>query len=155
MFRPVALPGTVLDGWETLLGPLDGADRVIGIATAKSHNLARASLTLKNWYGLLGGPRNRLHQRIDDTIASLGELMRPTLSILDATRILIRNGPTGGSPDDVVAGDKVAIATDPVALDAWGAELLGLSSSDLTWLGIAEERGLGDPDWRSVDRWEG
>jgi uncharacterized protein (DUF362 family) len=147
----VALPGTVLDGWPTLLGPLRGATRVIGIAPVKDHNLARASLTLKNWYGFLGGSRNLLHQQMDETIAALAALVRPTFSILDGTRILLRNGPTGGSPDDVVAGDVLALSADGVALDAFGASLLSLETDDLPYLRLAGERGLGTPDYRSLD----
>ncbi|MHC4576279.1 MAG: DUF362 domain-containing protein [Planctomycetota bacterium] len=150
-FGPVALPGTVLDGWPTLLGPLRGATRVIGIAPVKDHNLARASLTLKNWYGFLGGSRNLLHQQMDETIAALAALVRPTFSILDGTRILLRNGPTGGSPDDVVAGDVLALSADGVALDAFGASLLSLETDDLPYLRLAGERGLGTPDYRSLD----
>jgi uncharacterized protein (DUF362 family) len=150
-FQPVALPGTLLDGWSTLLGPLDGITKVIGIAPVKDHNLAKASLTLKNWYGLLGGPRNTLHQKIDEAIADLGALMRPTLSILDGTRILFRNGPTGGSPEDVKIGDVIAASTDGVALDAFGATLLDLDPAEVGYLGMAEARGIGTADFESLD----
>jgi len=150
-FGPVALPGTILDGWSVYLEPLLRANKVIGIAPVKDHNLALASLTLKNWYGLLGGPRNRLHQRMDETIADLAALVRPTFSVLDGTRILLRNGPTGGSPDDVVAGDVIALCTDGVALDAFGATLLSRTADDLDYLRLAEEKGRGTRDWRSLD----
>ncbi|MHC4473778.1 MAG: DUF362 domain-containing protein, partial [Planctomycetota bacterium] len=149
-FRPVSLPGTLLHGWPVLLDPLRRATKVIGIAPVKDHNLARASLTLKNWYGLLGGPRNRLHQKIDEAIADLAALVVPTLSVLDGTRILFRNGPTGGSPEDVVSGDLVALATDGVALDAFGATLLDLDPGDLGYLELAEARGLGTADYASL-----
>ncbi len=142
-FANVALEDRVLDGWPVYVRPLLAATKLIGIAPAKDHNLARASMTMKNWYGLLGGPRNRLHQRMDDTIATLVELFRPTLSILDGTRVLIRNGPTGGSPEDVIAGDLIAMSTDPVALDTFGATLLGLEAKDLPYLALAESRGAG------------
>ena len=150
-FGPVALPGSILDGWPVYLEPLLRADKVIGIAPVKDHNLAVASLTLKNWYGLLGGPRNRLHQKMDETIADLAALIRPTLSILDGSRILMRNGPTGGSPDDVVAGDVIALATDGVALDAFGATLLSRTADDLEYLRLAEQQGRGTRDWKSLD----
>jgi uncharacterized protein (DUF362 family) len=149
-FRPVSLPGTILDGWKMHLGPLDGMTKVIGIAPVKDHNLALASMTMKNWYGMLGGPRNLLHQRLDEAIADLGLMMRPTLSILDGTRILFRNGPTGGSPEDVKVGDVIAASVDGVALDAFGATLLDLDPSDLAYLALAEERGVGTADYSAL-----
>ena len=139
----VALEGRLLDVWPVYVEPILAATKLIGIAPAKDHNLARASMTMKNWYGLLGGPRNRLHQKMDETIATLVELIRPTLSILDGTRILIRNGPTGGSPDDVIQGDLIAMGTDPVALDAYGATLLDVEPSALPYLQLAASRGSG------------
>lgn len=149
-FRPVALPGTLLDGWPVYATPLLRATKVIGIAPVKDHNLARASLTMKNWYGLLTGPRNRLHQRMDETIATLGRMVRPTLSVLDGTRIMIRNGPTGGSPDDLIEGDVLAMGTDNVGLDAFGAELLSIDPRTLLYLQMAEAEGSGTIDFRSL-----
>jgi len=55
---------------------------------------------MKNWYGSLGGRRNRLHQSIDVSVADLATFMRPTLVVVDATRVLVRNGPQGGNIDD-------------------------------------------------------
>lgn len=150
-FAPVSLPGTLLDGWPVYAAPLIRATKVIGIAPVKDHNLARASLTLKNWYGLLGGARNRLHQKLDETIATLACLVRPTLSLLDGSRIMVQNGPTGGSPDDLVRGDVLAVSTDGVALDAFGATLLGLRPEDLPYLYRAEIMGAGTVDFASLE----
>jgi uncharacterized protein (DUF362 family) len=150
LFAPIAAPGSLLDGWPALAIPLRRATKLIGIAPVKDHNLARASLGMKNLYGLLGGPRNRLHQRLDEAIAALGAVFRPTLSILDGVRILTRNGPTGGSPEDVVPGNVLAFGTDPVAADAFGATLLRLDPAALPWLELAEARGLGTADFRSL-----
>ncbi|MHC4957279.1 MAG: DUF362 domain-containing protein [Planctomycetota bacterium] len=149
-FAPVALEGSILDGWPVYLEPLLRADKVIGIAPVKDHNLALASLTLKNWFGMLGGPRNRLHQKMDETISDLAALVKPTLSILDGSRILMRNGPTGGSPDDVVDGDVLAFCTDGVALDAFGATLLDRAPGDLEYLRLAESHARGTRDWMSL-----
>ncbi|MEN8149628.1 MAG: DUF362 domain-containing protein, partial [Planctomycetota bacterium] len=88
--------------------------------------------------------------RIDDAIADLGVLMRPTLSILDGTRILFRNGPTGGSPDDVKVGDVIVASIDGVALDAFGTTLLDLDPADVGYLGLAEAKGVGTADWASL-----
>ena len=61
----------------------------------------------------------------------------------------MRNGPTGGSPDDVVRGDLIAVGTDGVALDAFGATLLSLG--DVEYLRLASGKGRGTDDWRSLD----
>ena len=81
-----------------------GANKVIGVAPVKDHNLCRASMTTKNWYGLLGGRRNQFHQDIHGIIADLALMLRPTFVLLDGSRVLFRSGPTGGSLSDVKAG---------------------------------------------------
>jgi uncharacterized protein (DUF362 family) len=86
--------------------------------------------------------------------AELGAAFRATLTVVDATRVLTRGGPTGGSLDLVRADDVVAVATDPVAADAWGGSLLDLDPVQMQHLVIAERLGLGTSDWRSI-RMEG
>jgi uncharacterized protein (DUF362 family) len=58
------LRGEVLDEWP-VSRPSSNADKVINVPVAKHHNLARYTGAMKNWYGSLGGRRNRLHQNID------------------------------------------------------------------------------------------
>ena len=138
MFKPAHVPGaTLLDGWEVLYEPLVRADVLIGVAPAKDHNLAKASLSMKNWYGLLGGRRNALHQHIDQTVAELGLLARPSLVIIDGMRVLLRNGPTGGSLADVKRADTLVVSTDPLAADAWAYKHL-LERADVGELGYLQ-----------------
>jgi uncharacterized protein (DUF362 family) len=141
-FTTASLGGTVLDRWQVFT-PLLEADRVINLPVVKDHALTRFTCGLKNWYGLLGGTRARLHQEIHLSIADLATAMRPTLTVVDATRVLLRGGPTGGRLDDVVSKNAVAAGTDPVALDAWSAPFLGLDPMEIRHLVIAEARGLG------------
>jgi uncharacterized protein (DUF362 family) len=143
LFGYTAIGDRRITGWDALLKPLKWANKIVGVPTVKSHNLCRASLSMKNWYGLLGGGRNRLHQAINEVISDLGMFITPTLVVLDGTRILMTNGPTGGSTADVAPGNVVAVGTDQVAIDAFGAELLGLAPSDVTYLKLAEESGVG------------
>ncbi len=149
-FREIELGGRVLDRWTFFHEPFRHATKVIGLPTAKDHNLSHASLAMKNWYGLLGGGRNRFHQSIDEVIADLGCAVQPTLVVLDATRLLMRNGPTGGSPADVKRGDTLVVGTDQVALDAFGFELLGKDPEKARYLKLAEARGLGTRNWRRL-----
>ena len=151
MFRQMTVPGaTLLRDWPILAGPFEGVDRVIGLCPVKDHVRSGATMALKNWYGLLGGRRNLFHQRISEVIRDLALLVRPTLVLLDGTRVLRRNGPTGGSLDDVEDGRTFVASLDPVAADAFGATLLGRTAGDLPWLGMAAAAGAGTVDWESL-----
>jgi len=149
-FREVDLHGTVLGSWP-VLDPFLQADKVINLPVAKHHSLTGATLGMKNWYGILGGPRHRLHQRIDECLVDLAGFMRPTLTIIDACRVLVRNGPGGGSLADVLAAKTLIAATDPVAADAFAAKTWwGLDPGKLQYLQLAAARGLGDWDLANV-----
>ncbi len=141
-FRTLRLRGDVLDEWPVYT-PLVNADKVINIPVAKHHNLSKYTAAMKNWYGLLGGRRNRLHQNIDTSIADLATFMRPTLTIVDAVRVLVRNGPQGGNLDDARDAHTVIASVDQVAADAWGCQLIGQKRENLPYLAMAEQRGIG------------
>jgi len=156
-FATLNVPGaTWIESWPFFWRPFQGVDKVIGVAPVKDHNLCRASMTTKNWYGLLGGRRNQFHQDIHGIIADLALMMRPTFVVLDGSRVLFRSGPTGGSLSDVRPGHTMAVSTDSLALDAFGwDDLLGRKGEALpAYFAKAAARGLGEPDWRSVSRKE-
>ena len=134
-----------LPGWGRwpVLAPYAQADKLINIPVVKHHSLAGTTIGMKAWYGALGGIRFQLHKRMDEAVAGLAQMFRPTLTVVDATRILMRNGPRGGNLADVRDEHALAISDDPVALDAWGSELLGVDLDKLGWLALAEQRGLG------------
>ena len=141
-FAELRLGGEVLDLWP-IYKPVIEADKVINVPIAKHHNLSFYTGALKNWYGLLGGRRNRLHQNIHTSIADLGSFLRPTLTVLDATRVLLRNGPQGGNLDDAAFRHQVIASTDPVAVDTYGCALIGQDPTQVRYLAMAEERSLG------------
>jgi len=141
---PAGLSGAA-SGME-VIAPILAVDRVINVPVAKHHSLSRVTLGMKNWFGVLGRGRNRLHQEIDQSIAELAALFRPTLTVVDATRVLLANGPQGGSLDDVKLVQAVCAGTDPVLCDAWGATQLGVDPKALRFLAEAERRGLGKAD---------
>ena len=120
-FRMLRTPGaTLIEEWWFFHRPFTNVDKVIGFAPIKDHNLCHASMGIKNWYGLLGGTRNQFHQDIYNIVSDLSILMKPTMTILDATNILMENGPTGGDPSNVRKGDLVMASLDPAASDAYG-----------------------------------
>jgi len=150
LFRQVNLHGEVLNSWP-VLEPFLSADKLINIPIAKHHSLTGATLGMKNWYGILGGSRHRLHQRIHESLADLADFMRPTLTILDAYRVLMRNGPGGGNARDVALKKTLIAATDPVALDAYAAKAYwNLDWHTLRYLKLAAERNLGALEFERV-----
>ena len=126
-------------------------DKVINIPVVKQHSLSKCTIAMKNWYGVLGGRRNRLHQEVDVSIADLASAIRPTLTIIDATRVLKRNGPTGGNLSDVSVENTIIAGLDEVALDSYSLRFLDLRVEDVPVIKIAEQRALGVSDWRSLD----
>ncbi|MCE9612654.1 MAG: DUF362 domain-containing protein [Lentisphaerae bacterium] len=143
--------GRLLCDWPVLAGPLAGVDRVIGLAPIKDHHRSGASLSLKNWYGLLGGRRNVFHQDIHTIITELALMFRPTLVMLDGTESMISNGPTGGSTADLKPTRTIIASTDPVAADSLGVTLLGRRAEDLPYLAQASARGAGRMDVERMD----
>jgi uncharacterized protein (DUF362 family) len=136
--------------WPVLTGPLHRANKVIGLAPVKDHHRSGASMTLKNWYGLLGGRRNIFHQQVHTIITELGLLLKPTLVILDGTVSMLHNGPTGGSMDDLKPTQTLIVGTDAVAVDTMGAGLLNRTLEDLPFLRMAERAGVGTTSYRDL-----
>lgn len=147
-FEELNTPGaTLIESWPFFRRPFRGVDKVIGIAPVKDHNLCHASMGIKNWYGLLGGRRNQFHQDIHEIIADLSIMIKPTLTILDGTHVLMANGPTGGDPANVKNAGVVMAGTDQVAMDAWAFQHLLERSVLPEYLSRAQARGSGKIDY--------
>jgi uncharacterized protein (DUF362 family) len=148
-FRDYRINGELLSVWP-IFTPIIEADKIINMPIVKHHNLSRVTMGMKNWYGILGGRRNQLHQNIDLGIADLATFVRPTLTVLDAYRVLMANGPQGGNLNDVKLVKTVAAGIDPVAIDAFGATFLGLQAEQIAYINIAHERGLGNKNYSEL-----
>jgi uncharacterized protein (DUF362 family) len=148
-FRDYRINGELLTVWP-IYTPIIEADKIINIPIVKHHNLSRVTMGMKNWYGILGGRRNQLHQNIDLGIADLATFVRPTLTVLDAYRVLTANGPQGGNLNDVKLLKTVVAGVDPVAIDAYGATFLGLKAEQIPYIMIGHERGLGNKNYSEM-----
>jgi len=126
------------------------ADRFINIPVAKTHSEARLTLCLKNMMGAIGGWRGRCHVGLHQNIADMNLVLRPDLHVLDCTRILLKNGPSGGNVADTAVKNLIFAGTDPVALDAQGTTLFGLKASDISYIIRAQALGLGEMDLGKV-----
>jgi uncharacterized protein (DUF362 family) len=139
---------TITSTWRMFYRPFREATKVIGISPVKDHNLCKATVTIKNWYGLLGNPRNQFHQNIHGIISDFALMIKPTFVIADGRKLLMRNGPTGGSLNDVKKSDTMVIGTDGVAVDSWCVtRLLEKQRHEILYLDKIIARGLGK-DWR-------
>jgi uncharacterized protein (DUF362 family) len=142
------LEGLDLSEWE-VYGPIVEANVLINVPIAKHHNLARVTLGGKNLLGVVTRPQ-LFHANLGQRVADLLSLVRPTLTVVDAYRILTAHGPTGGSLNDVALAETVIASHDTVAADAYGATLFGLTGSDIPFVKAAADMGLGTLDLDSV-----
>ena len=130
--------------------PILEADLMINVPIAKHHDLTRLTLAGKNLLGTIEN-RGAMHRNIGPRIADLASLIRPRLTVMDAVRILMANGPTGGSLDDVKQLDTVIAGEDWVAVDAYTTSFFGLRPEDIPYVAAAAERGLGTTDLTGIE----
>jgi uncharacterized protein (DUF362 family) len=121
------------------------ADLVIDVPIAKHHNLAQLTLGMKNLMGVIRD-RPAMHINLGQRLADLTSLVRPGLTVVDAVRMLMDNGPTGGNLEDVRKMDTVIATPDIVAADSYAATLFGKQPSELTYVQAGTEMGLGRSD---------
>jgi len=142
--------GRLIVNWPILYKPLKNATKIIGLAPIKNHHRSGASMSLKNWYGLLGGRRNLFHQDINTIITELAMMIKPTLVVLDGFFVMVTNGPTGGSTSDLKQRNTIIVSTNQVAADSYGASLLSMKIEDLPYLTMAEKAQAGTTDYKSL-----
>ena len=151
-FVPVAIEqGRSLKDFTFYKDALE-ADCYINVPIAKHHSGAGLTLSLKNAMGIVGGNRGEIHAALGQRIADLNTVIRPHLNVIDATRILLNNGPSGGNLDDVQVMNTLIASTDPIAADAYATNtLFGLQPQDIESTRAGYELGLGEIDLSKVD----
>ena len=140
--------GKSITSWNIYRDVLD-TDVLIDVPIAKQHSLARLTLGGKNLLGVITDP-NQIHSNLGQRVADLVSLIHPTLTVVDAYRILMDHGPTGGSLNDVKQANTIIASHDIIAADAYGATLFGLTGADIPYIKKGAEMGLGTLDLSSV-----
>jgi len=150
-FVPVTIEkGKSINKWSFYKDALQ-ADCYINLPVAKHHSLAKLTLGLKNTMGVIGGNRGKIHADMGQNLADLNTVIRSHLTIIDATRILLRNGPQGGNIKDVRVLDTVLASPDPVAADAYATTLFGFKPEEIDSTRAATEMGLGEMNLDRMD----
>lgn len=142
--------GEALREWY-MYKPAIEADMLINVPIAKHHGLSKLTLGMKNLMGIMGGDRGKIHWKIDDNLADVANFVRPQLTILDAYRILVNNGPQGGNLRDVKEMKTIIAGKNIATVDAYGATLFDMKPTDLGYVVKANKFGLGEIDLARVN----
>jgi uncharacterized protein (DUF362 family) len=140
--------GVDIKKWWVYQDVLD-ADVLINVPIAKHHGAAGLTLGCKNLMGTLQR-RDLIHGNLHQRIADITSLIRPDLTIVDAYRILTRNGPTGGNLNDVKLTKTIIASQDIVAADAYACTLFGKTAEDIGYIKAAASMGIGTKDLTSI-----
>jgi uncharacterized protein (DUF362 family) len=125
------------------------SDKFINLPTAKSHSATGVSLGMKGLMGLIWD-RGALHQmNLHQAIADLATVVKPDLTIVDATRALTSGGP--GGPGKTVVLNMAVVGIDPVAVDSYAVGITQWYNKSFTGRSVkhivaAAEMGLGEID---------
>jgi uncharacterized protein (DUF362 family) len=158
-FREVKVPqGKVLDRVEVFKEVLD-CDVLINLPQAKTHSATGVSLGIKNLMGLILD-RYSFHSKynINQALADLATVIRPQLTILDATRALVSGGP--GGPGEVQKPNLIIAGIDPVAVDSYAVSVApwygqNFKGRQVEHLLVAHQRGLGKIDLEQLRIFKG
>ena len=155
-FVRTAIPNALsIKEWELYRDALD-ADKIVNVPIAKHHSLAGITLGLKNMMGVMGGNRGQIHSRLSECLVDVHRRLPVALTMIDAGRVLMRNGPTGGNLADVKSFGKAIASRDVVAADVIAAErIFQRSPGDVPHLVKAMESGLGVTSLAQIRRVEG
>ncbi len=151
-YQEVAIAqGRDLRSWQFYRPALE-ADRFINLPVAKDHGISVLTLGMKNIMGVIGGNRGRLHRRIGDAVTDINMVVHSDLTLVDATRILLRNGPLGGRLEDVEWRNTLIASADIVAADSVAATLFGFRPEQIPTIVAGAARGLGIMDLERMQR---
>lgn len=151
LMRDMNIKGNRLEVWPVFT-PLIEADKLINLPIAKHHSLSTLTLGMKGWIGGVDGSRWALHQDIHQSIVDLAQFFKPTVTLIDAIRIMTRNGPSGGSTTDVAKKNTLILSDDPVAADALAARLFDRRPEQIGFVRLGQKWGLGTYDFEKLDR---
>jgi uncharacterized protein (DUF362 family) len=142
--------GAILKEWPIYKDYIE-ADKIINVPIAKHHSMSRVTLGLKNLMGVMGGNRGSLHSDFDAKLSDISEAILPTLTIMDAYRILTANGPVGGNLSHVKLTRTLIMSPCVVTTDYLALNLFGLTIQEVGHVKEAINRGLNKYDLKKLN----
>ncbi len=121
------------------------ADAIINVPIAKHHSLAGLTLGMKNLLGVVDN-RGNFHPNFTQRLPDLSTFVKPVLTVVDAVRILMNNGPASGTEGDVKQLNTIVISPDIVAADAYATSFFSKKPEDLKYIPVAADRKIGRMD---------
>jgi len=139
-----------MEGWPIYRDALE-CDTFINVPILKHHGLAGLTIAMKNLMGVCSGNRGLIHSDMGTKLAHLTDFIKPDLNVIDAYRVLTRNGPTGGNLADVVEMKTIIAGIDPVLCDAYAARLMGREPLSISSIDQGVKCNIGSADISRAD----
>lgn len=144
MYQEVQIPGAEKLKTARVHELILNSDVFINVPVLKHHSSARVTIAMKNLMGIVWDRRfwhrNDLHQCIADFCL----YSKPTLNVVDAYRVMSRNGPRGVSEADVQLTRNLLVSKDIVAIDAAATRIFGSEPDDIPHIVLGHEMGIGN-----------
>lgn len=141
---------SLMEGWPIFRDAVE-CDTFINVPVLKDHGLTSLTLSMKNLMGVCNGDRGGIHQDIGKRLVDLTDFISPDLTIIDAYRVLMANGPSGGDLKDVVTMKKLIVATDPTLADTYACKMVKREPMDIPYIKEAAGRNFGTTNVAGAD----
>ena len=122
------------------------SDVLINVPVLKNHGHTRLTMAMKNLMGIVWDRMDYHYSGLDQCIAEFCLFKKPDLNVLDAYRVLLRNGPQGAGPQDVSFQKSLVLSTDIVACDTAAAKIFGQDPKTVKYIQTAHDMGIGNMD---------
>jgi uncharacterized protein (DUF362 family) len=139
-----------MEGWSIYRDAIE-CDTFINVPILKHHGLTGLTLSMKNLMGVCGGNRGLIHDNIGIKLVHLTDFIKPDLTVLDAYRVLVRNGPSSRSLEDVEDYKTIIVGIDSTLVDSYASELVGKDPLSISYIREAKNNNFGKFDTAKAD----
>ncbi|HNY76985.1 MAG: DUF362 domain-containing protein [Sedimentisphaerales bacterium] len=142
-YVPVTIPKAAVLKTTKVHKLIAECDVLIDVPVLKNHGGAGVTVAMKNLMGVVWDREYYHKAGLHECIADFCHYRRPDLNVVDAYRIMLRNGPYQGQPADIAVRKSLLLSRDIVAADAAGAKLFGSDPAQTRHIQLANDSGIG------------